>query len=86
MIDIKHLKKQEEELNIERKKAADERDVQKGKTIKIKLAEIKKEIAEQSKATEENRQLRNQPLPEVPIGKNETENVILREVGEKPKF
>ena len=31
MVDIKNLKKQEEELNIERKKAADERDVQKGK-------------------------------------------------------
>ena len=35
MVDIKYLKKQEEKLNIERKKAADERDVQKGKTIKI---------------------------------------------------
>ncbi|MFH1392886.1 MAG: serine--tRNA ligase [Patescibacteria group bacterium] len=87
MLDIKHLKKQEEELNAERKKAADERDIQKGKTIKIKLAEIKKEIAKQSKAIDElNRKLRNQPLPEVPVGKDETENIVLREVGEKPKF
>ena len=87
MVDIKYLKKQEEKLNIERKKAADERDVQKGKTIKIKLSEIKKEIAKQSKAIDDsNRQLRNQPLPEVPVGKDETENIVLRKVGEKPKF
>lgn len=87
MLDIKHLKKQEEELNIERKKAADERDTQKGKTIKIKLAEIKKEIAKRSKVVDEaNRKLRNQPLPEVPVGKDGAENIVLREVGEKPKF
>ncbi|MDO8743202.1 MAG: serine--tRNA ligase [Candidatus Azambacteria bacterium] len=87
MIDIKYLKKQEEELNIERKKAADKRDIQKGKTIKIKLAEVKKEIREQSKIiNESNRKLKNQPLPEVPIGKDETENIVLREVGEKPEF
>ncbi len=87
MIDIKHLKKQEEELNIERKKAADERDIQKGKTIKIKLAEVKKEIMKQSKVINEfNRKLKNKPLPEVPVGKDETENIVLREIGKKPKF
>ncbi|MDP3004469.1 MAG: serine--tRNA ligase [Candidatus Azambacteria bacterium] len=87
MLDIKNLKKQEEELNVERKKAADERDVEKGKIIKIKLAEIRKEIMEQSKISgEANRKLRNQPLPEVPVGKDETENIVLREVGEKPEF
>jgi len=87
MTDIKKLKKQEEELNMERKKAADERDIQKGKTIKIKLAEIKREIIKQSRIVDEfNRKLKNQPLPEVPVGKDETENIVLREVGEKTKF
>ncbi|MDO8443625.1 MAG: serine--tRNA ligase [Candidatus Azambacteria bacterium] len=87
MVDIKHLKKQEEELNTERKKAADERDIEKGKTIKLKLAEIKQEIAKQSKVLEESsRKLKNQPLPEVPVGKDETENIVLREAGRKPEF
>jgi len=84
---LHEFKKQEEELNTERKKAAEERDIQKGKAIKIKLAEIKKEIIKLSRIVNEfNRQLRNQPLPEVPIGKDETGNKVLREVGKKPKL
>ncbi|MDO8743059.1 MAG: serine--tRNA ligase, partial [Candidatus Azambacteria bacterium] len=32
------------------------------------------------------RKFPNLPLPEVPVGKDETENIVLREIGEKPKF
>jgi len=32
------------------------------------------------------RQIPNLPLENVPVGKNEKENVVLREIGEKPEF
>ena len=81
------LEKEIENLNIERKKAANKKDIKKGKEIKIKLAELESEKKEVSEKLEKLlRKLPNLPLPEVPIGKDETENKVLREVGEKPKF
>jgi len=76
-----------EELNAERKKIAKVKNIEKGKEIKIKLAELESEekiISEKIDLIA--KKLPNLPLPEVPIGKNETGNVVLREVGEKPKF
>jgi len=81
------LEKEIENLNIERKKAANKKDIKKGKEIKIKLAELESEKKVTSeKLNELLRKLPNLPLPEVPIGKDETENVVLREVKEKTKF
>ena len=81
------LEKEIENLNIERKKAANKKDIKKGKEIKIKLAELESEKKEVSEKLEKLlRKLPNLPLLEVPIGKDETENKVLREVGEKPKF
>lgn len=81
------LEKEIENLNIERKKAANRKDIKKGKEIKIKLGELEPEKKAVSEKLEELlRKLPNLPLPEVPIGKDETENVVLREVGKKPEF
>ena len=81
------FKKKIEELNAERKKIAEEKNIEKGKEIKIKLAELENE----EKIFSEKigfiaRKLPNLPLPEVPIGKDEADNTVLREVEEKPKF
>ncbi|MCX6812882.1 MAG: serine--tRNA ligase [Candidatus Azambacteria bacterium] len=81
------LEKEIENLNIERKKAANKKDIKKGKEIKIKLSELELEKKAASEKLEELlKKLPNFPLPEVPIGKDETKNKVLREVGEKPKF
>ena len=81
------LTKEIENLNSERKKIAEKKDVEKGKEIKIRLNELeseKKAISEKLEGL--LRKLPNLPLSEVPVGKNETENKVLREVGDKPKF
>ncbi len=81
------LKKKIEELNAERKKTAEEKNIKKGKKIKIKLAKLESEEKILSKKIDSiARKLPNLPLPEVPIGKDETENKVLREVGDKPQF
>lgn len=81
------LKREIENLNVERKKAADARDAQKGKEVKEKLANIE---AEEKLLGEKVSglliKLPNLPLSEVPIGKDETQNIVLRDVGEKTKF
>ncbi|OGD24596.1 serine--tRNA ligase [Candidatus Azambacteria bacterium RIFCSPHIGHO2_01_FULL_40_24] len=81
------LRKQIEELNAERKKNAEMKNIETGKKIKEEIAKLEND----EKILDEkiNRILRkfpNLPLPGVPVGKDETENVVLREVGEKPKF
>jgi len=81
------LRKKIEKLNAERKKIAEAKNIEKGKEIKIKLAELENE----EKIFSEKigfiaRKLPNLPLPEVPIGKDEADNTVLREVEEKPKF
>jgi len=81
------FRKKIEELNAERKKIAEEKNIEKGKEIKIKLAKLKnKEKIFSEKIGFIARKLPNLPLPEVPIGKDEADNTVLREVEEKPKF
>src|SRR3989344_4805762 len=76
-----------EKFNAERKNAALEKNIEKGKKIKLKLSKLENEEKNISEKFDNiARKLPNLPLPEVPIGKDETENVILREVGEKPQF
>ena len=83
----RRLEKEIENLNIERKKAANKKDIKKGKKTKIKLNELESEKKVASEKLEELlKKLPNLPLPEVPIGKDETENIVLKEVGERPEF
>jgi seryl-tRNA synthetase len=81
------LRQKIERLNAERKKAAEEKNIKKGKEIKTELSKLEgKEKILSERIDAIARKLPNLPLTEVPVGKDETENVILREVGEKPKF
>jgi len=83
----RRLEKAIESLNAERKEAADKKNIEKGKEIKIKLAELESEKQIISKKLEELlKKMPNLPLNKVPIGKDELENKILYEVGNKPKF
>lgn len=81
------LRKNIEELNAERKKVAEVKNVERGKEIKISLAKIEgEEKIIDEKINDILRKLPNLPLPEAPIGKDEADNVVLKEVGEKPEF
>lgn len=61
--------------------------IKKGKQIKQALAEQESRL-KQTEATwyELLKQIPNMPLPEVPVGESEDENVVVREVGDKPQF
>jgi len=55
--------------------------------IKIKIKEIEPELENLEKEFKKlMNQIPNLPLEEVPFGQGEEDNVILKEVGEKPKF
>ena len=81
------LRKKIERLNSERKKAAAIKNIEKGKEIKIKLNDLESEEKNLSeKINDIARKIPNLPLPKVPIGKDEKDNMVLREVGKKPEF
>jgi len=81
------FRKKIEELNAERKKIAEEKNIKEGKEIKTKLSKLESEEKSLSeKINAITRKLPSLPLSEVPIGEDETKNIVLREVGEKPKF
>lgn len=61
--------------------------VKKMSELKTKFATLESELKEiQEKIDLIILQMPNLPLEDVPIGKDESENVVLREIGEKPKF
>ena len=81
------LRQEIEHLNAERKKAALKKNIKQGKEIKNKLSDLENEEKEvEEKLNQFLRKSPNLPLPEVPIGKGETDNIVIREVGEKPEF
>lgn len=76
-----------DKLRSERKKAADSRDEKEGQKIK---KELRKKEDELEKAHEQFyfaiREIPNLPADDVPLGKDESENKIVREVGKPKKF
>ncbi len=74
--------------NIAKLKGAEKEEVMtQMKEVKEKLKSYEKELAENEAALEEkSRAVPNLPQEDVPEGKDERDNVVLREVGEKPKF
>jgi len=61
--------------------------IEEAKKIKEKIQSLDKDLKNIEKKREEILlQLPNLPLDDVPVGKDERDNVVLREVGEKPKF
>jgi len=76
-----------EELRAERNKAASDKDIEKGKGIKLKLQKLEPEFKE----TEEKYKVAlwkipNLPSDDTPIGKDESENKVIRKWGEPRKF
>ncbi len=83
----KKLIKEIDNLRAEYKKLSEARKIEEAKTLKTKLQTLEADLS----AVEEKRQkillqLPNLPLDDVPVGKDEQDNVVIREVGDKPKF
>jgi seryl-tRNA synthetase len=78
--------KEIEDLRAKKKKFGKE-DIKKAKEIKVLIKKAEPELKEVEKEFNELMLLvPNIPLEGVPEGEDETENVVLREVGKKPKF
>lgn len=75
------------EKNGERNRAADARDIEMGRHLKDAVHGIEAEIDELTKQfVKLMSNIPNIPSPDTPVGKDETENKILRQWGEKRKF
>ena len=76
-----------DEARAELNKASEARDAAKGKKLKEKVKLLEAELAALEKSRDALLELfPNIPADDVPEGKDETGNVILREVGKKPQF
>jgi seryl-tRNA synthetase len=79
------LVKQTDDLRAEQKKLGEERKIEEAKKLKEELKKLEADIADLEKMRQETlHQMPNPPLASVPIGKNETENKVSKEWGEKP--
>jgi len=74
-------------MRARQKKLGEERKVEEAKKLKEELRLKEEALSAEEKAREEVlRQLPNPAFAYVPVGKSDKENVVLREVGEKPQF
>lgn len=81
------LLKEVEDLRAEKNKFAKEKNIEGGKEVKKKLQELEPKLLEAEKNFQEIfAQIPNPPLPSVPVGKSEKENVEVRKWGEPRKF
>ena len=75
------------ENNRQRKLAAEARNTEQGSALKQGLAKMEEEMRSTTKElTDIVATIPNIPLPDVPIGADETDNVVVRQWGEKPSF
>ena len=76
-----------EELKRQRNLVAKERDVEKGKKIKKELSAKEPDLAKiEGQWSEALRQIPNPPAKDVKVGKDGSENEVVRKWGELPKF
>lgn len=76
-----------EELRAQQKKLGEERKVEEAKQLKEVIRQEEEALGSVEKKRDDTiRQIPNMPLSDVIVGKNDKENTVLREVGEKPKF
>ena len=77
----------QQEIDNLRHSQKQEKDISKAKEIKEKIKTLEKEAKEIEKKFEEKfRLIPNIPFESVPVGKDEEDNVVLREVGAKRDF
>lgn len=91
----RELQQQVDELRRERNEIADsmkggkpsDEQIAKGREVKEKLADLEHRFASIDKEfTDLLKLVPNMPLDSVPVGATEAENVVVRKVGEQPKF
>lgn len=76
-----------EALRKERNEASQSRDIEKGKALKTAIAEKETVLAAVNEKLEPLLlAIPNVPSEDTPVGKDESENVVIRYVGEKPSF
>lgn len=96
-VDIEKLLKVDEErrklieevdtIRSNRKQAADARNQDQGQALKSELKEKENELEKlQEEYYKLIRQVPNIPLEDVPVGRDESENKVVKTVGEKPKL
>lgn len=78
--------KEVEALRFEQKKLGKDK-IERAKKLKAKIKRIEPQLKKtESEFNKLIKQIPNLPQDDVPEGKDESENVVLREVGKKPKF
>lgn len=83
----KALAQKIDEINRQRNEAQKTRDIEAGKKLKTELEELEgKKVVLDKKYVATMIKLPNIPTADTPIGKDETENKVTREWGEKPEF
>jgi seryl-tRNA synthetase len=76
-----------ENLRAQKNQAADKRDNEEGKRIKQQLQDLEPQLTKKEEELKHYlSQIPNLPGKDVPVGKGEEDNKVLREVGEKPEF
>lgn len=76
-----------EKLRAERNRLAKEKNIEEGKRVKEKLQELEPELEKaQKEFSEVFNQIPNLPLRQVPVGRNDKDNVEIRRWGEPRKF
>ena len=76
-----------QQLQQERNQAAKDRNIEKGKTVKVQLEQKEKEVKDlQEKLHTTLFTLPNLPKPDVKVGKDESENDVIRTWGEPTTF
>ncbi len=84
---VDELKAEQNVLSKELAKEQKEDLMSRAQLLKQRISELEEEgVAAEAKRRELLNRLPNIPFPDVPVGKDETENKVLREVGERPKF
>lgn len=83
----KILQQEIDDLNREKNAAATARDVERGKQIKTEFQAVSGKHAEVEKAFAQLMlKIPNIPSPDTPIGKDESANKVIRDVGAQPEF
>lgn len=81
------LTKKSEDLRAEQRRAGEAKDVERAKKLKDKIKEIEEDLEKTAQKRDELLlEFPNLPSENVPVGKDETGNKVLREVGQKPDF
>ena len=83
----RELTKEADNLRARQNELSAQRNIEEGKKVKIQVQEIETTLRKlEANRQEILEQIPNPPSDKAPVGKDESENVVLREVGEKPEF